>query len=150
MDVIALCQVHGKEWRDYNRLESAKCFQAALSAATTNRGGGNGGDDGLVVMGPRDEGGRGQHTFAGRQVALHCASWISPEFEVWVYDRIGQVGTGGRVMTGNNLAAPAFELAGRTLLWSFSSSYMAPGPAVATALKTNSMKSRRQPGLRRR
>src|ERR1041385_4002581 len=81
IDVTELCQAYDLRWSDYRESAAATRFLAALSKNTGISG------DLLVIANP----GRGNHTFADRRVALHCAAWINAEFEVWVYDRIEQL-----------------------------------------------------------
>jgi hypothetical protein len=101
VDVTELCQTHGKEWYDYTQTPSAKRFRDALSANTRKSGFGSAEDDGLVIK-TRSETGQRGHTFADRRIALHCASWISAEFEIWVYDRIDELSRLGYTSIGKS------------------------------------------------
>lgn len=90
IDVTAMCQANGREWHRYARLESAKRFQETLKSSLQKVEA-----NGLVVQvgdGPVEK----RHTFAHRRIALHCAAWISAEFEQWVYAKIEELMLTGR------------------------------------------------------
>jgi len=89
IDVTAMCQANGKEWSAYSRLTSAKRFQDGLSKSLHNL-------QGPLVIQIGDGPNECRGTFVHRRIALHCAAWISPEFEQWVYERIEELLTTGR------------------------------------------------------
>jgi hypothetical protein len=105
VDVTQMCQANGKEWYEYVRTAGAIRFREALSAkpGIPRFGSGDDDDDGLVVT-TRDEGGQRGHTFVDRRIALHCAAWIDPRFEVWVYGKIEELVTKGYTTLASGIA----------------------------------------------
>ena len=97
VDVTAMCKANGKEWSSYARLASAKRFHDELSRSLQKVQGPPVKVQGPLIMqvdgGPNEERG----TYAHRRIALHCAAWISAEFEQWVYEKIEELATRGRV-----------------------------------------------------
>jgi hypothetical protein len=67
-----------RKWSEYRRLPSTTRFVEALPADQGKS------RSSLIVQ----TGGTGGHTFTDKRIALHLAAWISPEFEVWVFDQI--------------------------------------------------------------
>lgn len=107
IDVTALCQANGKRWNDYCNTEAAKRFRETVSARPRNPGSGAGsGDTDALVIVTRGEDGRQGHTFADRRIALHCASWISADFEVLVYERIEELLTKSFTTLNSGAVAP--------------------------------------------
>jgi hypothetical protein len=71
-----------KEPRDFLRTSQTKAFIDVLAHSANLRS-----DDVVVTV----NGGTERGTWMHRRLALKFAAWLSPEFELWVYDRIEEL-----------------------------------------------------------
>lgn len=119
-NLTQMCQAHGKNVADFLRLKSTKDYLSVfyfdqnsvtgIPIATSN-------PDTAITMGipivtsnPESKnpvevvnGGRSPGTWAHEEVALKCAAWLNPKFEVWVYRTIKKLLRTGEVRLKDEL-----------------------------------------------
>lgn len=94
INATQMAKAFGKRTNDFVRLSQTEDFIYALS---TRYGISRNGIVNVV------QGGISQGTWMHQKLALKFAAWLSPEFELWVYDRIEEVMRHGFTATDNVL-----------------------------------------------
>jgi hypothetical protein len=79
INATKMCQLSGKRWYDYMRIDTTQAFIQALSSKA--------GIPALDLV-VSQRGGNHAGTWVHHQVAIHLAMWISPEFAVAVTDLV--------------------------------------------------------------
>ena len=93
VNATQMCKSADKKLKDFKKLPGTKDFVEILGRQNIT----------LELYQKQKGSIHNRHTFAHPQIAIKLAQWISPEFDVWVTERIFQLMTTGEVQLNNQL-----------------------------------------------